>query len=354
VENPFKFLDSFHKEDKDRFFGRERETAQLYNAIHASNLVLLYGASGTGKTSLVDCGLANRFHDTDWWPVRVRRGNDLNVSLRAEMLRHVGRSVPDPSSVNVVDALQELYFEHYQPVYLIFDQFEELYILGSKKEQARFHETVAQLLLPGPPCKLLIIVREEYIAALSEFERVVPTLFDNRLRIEKMNEHNLMRVVVGMALAGGIRIDEPGTTVRAIVEQVRDAREGVDLAHLQVYLDRLFHTDLERRGGQDSGPVVFDPQLIERVGRFERVLSDFLDQQMARIEASLAEREGGDPKGVPLEVLFSMVTQDGTKRNLDLQSILASLPPNMRIGEASLQHCLDELVRIKLVRRLSI
>ena len=48
--SPFKFLDSYQKEDKDRFFGRERETAQLYNAVRASNLVLVYGASGTGKT----------------------------------------------------------------------------------------------------------------------------------------------------------------------------------------------------------------------------------------------------------------------------------------------------------------
>ena len=39
--SPFKFLDAYQKEDRDRFFGRERETAQLYNAVRASNLVLV-------------------------------------------------------------------------------------------------------------------------------------------------------------------------------------------------------------------------------------------------------------------------------------------------------------------------
>ena len=73
IQNPFKFLDAYGKDDGDRFFGRDREIAQLFNAVHASNLVLIYGRSGTGKTSLVQCGLAKKFDDTDWLPVTVRR-----------------------------------------------------------------------------------------------------------------------------------------------------------------------------------------------------------------------------------------------------------------------------------------
>jgi hypothetical protein len=84
-QSPFKFLDAYQKEDADRFFGRERETAQLYNAVHASNLVLLYGASGTGKTSIINCGLGNKFVDSDWLPLYVRRGTDLNRSLDREL-----------------------------------------------------------------------------------------------------------------------------------------------------------------------------------------------------------------------------------------------------------------------------
>ena len=61
MQSPFKFLDSYEKSDKEQFFGRNKEIAQLYNALHTSNLMLLYGASGTGKTSLINCGLANEF-----------------------------------------------------------------------------------------------------------------------------------------------------------------------------------------------------------------------------------------------------------------------------------------------------
>ena len=46
--SPFKLLDAYEKSDTPRYFGRKREVAQLYNAVFASRLTLLYGASGTG------------------------------------------------------------------------------------------------------------------------------------------------------------------------------------------------------------------------------------------------------------------------------------------------------------------
>ena len=42
----------------------------------------------------------------------------------------------------------------------------------------------------------LIIMREEWLGHLNTFERIVPTLFDNRLRIERMREQLLWRTVI--------------------------------------------------------------------------------------------------------------------------------------------------------------
>ena len=101
MQSPFKFLDTYERTDKYRYFGRERETAQLYNAVFAANLTLLYGASGVGKSSLIQCGLANKFYDTDWQPIFVRRAEDINAALdRARshtgLLRRV-RLISSPS-----------------------------------------------------------------------------------------------------------------------------------------------------------------------------------------------------------------------------------------------------------------
>ena len=358
INNPFKFLESYDKEDKDRFFGRNKETAQLFNAVHASNMVLLYGASGTGKTSLVNCGLANKFQTTDWLPIFIRRGSDLNRSLRREIGKNSSTQWSEDTALR--HRIKDLYMETYRPVYLIFDQFEELYIMGSKAEQDEFHQTISKLLQAGLQCKILLIIREEYIAYLNEFEKVVPPLFDNRLRIEKMNDLNLSKVVLGTCRYGGIQLKEARRTVSEILDNLRSPREGIDLTNLQVYMDRLWRKDLDRQGvfgstQTASGPdeVIFDPPLVKAVGPMQNVLSEFLDEQMVEIEDGLKKRGIKKPEGLPLEVLFTLVTEDGTKRNRDPESIITDLPKNRQLSASNLAFCLSEFERIKLLRRFA-
>ena len=99
--SPFKFLDPYGKDDADFFFGREKETAQLFNAVHASNLTLLYGASGTGKTSLINCGLANKFYDTDWMPLFIRRDIDINQSLDLKLNNALAATEEQPEKWSI-------------------------------------------------------------------------------------------------------------------------------------------------------------------------------------------------------------------------------------------------------------
>ncbi|MDX1912375.1 MAG: ATP-binding protein, partial [Saprospiraceae bacterium] len=58
--SPFKFLDSYQKDDQAIFFGREKETEKLYDALSGVKHLLIYGPSGAGKTSLIECGLRNQ------------------------------------------------------------------------------------------------------------------------------------------------------------------------------------------------------------------------------------------------------------------------------------------------------
>ena len=86
MNSPFKFLDAYTIDDRQAFFGREEEVAALYDMVTRNRLMLVYGQSGTGKTSLIQCGLAARFDATDWYPLFIRRQTDINQSL-AQRLR---------------------------------------------------------------------------------------------------------------------------------------------------------------------------------------------------------------------------------------------------------------------------
>src|SRR4028118_1989281 len=78
---PFKFLDAYSKEDTGIFFGRDEEINALYEMVFQSPILLIYGASGTGKTSLIQCGLASKFQSHDWLALTIRRGSNINTAL---------------------------------------------------------------------------------------------------------------------------------------------------------------------------------------------------------------------------------------------------------------------------------
>ena len=235
MSSPFKFLAAYEKEDFKRFFGREKETAQLFNAVHANNLTLLYGASGTGKTSLINCGLGNKFYSSDWLPIFIRRLDNLNDSLDEALLKNLNYRAPENitafKALSIQKKIEEVYSTFYRPIYLLFDQFEELFVLGTKAEQEQFYQTIADLLATGLQAKIILIIREEWIAYLNEFEKVIPYLFENRLRVEKMNDVNLYRVIEGTCDYENIKIANPEITIPKIINNIRDKKEGVDLTN---------------------------------------------------------------------------------------------------------------------------
>lgn len=56
-----------------RSHGREEEVEELYEQLFDTRLLVLYGEQAVGKTSLVQCGLANRIKPARYQGIIVRR-----------------------------------------------------------------------------------------------------------------------------------------------------------------------------------------------------------------------------------------------------------------------------------------
>ena len=356
IKSPFKFLDAYDKEDKEIFFGRTQETLELYDRIFETNLVLLYGASGTGKTSLINCGLGNQFESTDWHPIFIRRKDNIIESTHHELHDHAIKKLGDETNKNIslISRIHSLYLDYFKPIYLIFDQFEEIFIMGSKEEQQEFFELLYEILEQNMQCKILISMREEYIAYLSEFENVIPSLFDNRLRVEKMNKKNLKDVIKGTADEFNITLkDEAEREVsEMIIEKLRDKNHEIDLANLQVYLDRLYRLDAERQGGKTDS-IVFDPALIDKTGNLEDVMSLFLDEQIKILNKELNTSYKIDKTIIPLDILFELVTDNGTKRAVDLIEIKKRLKKAKDIDGRVVDYCIHRFKEMRILRELN-
>ena len=318
MNSPFKFLDAYELADKDAFFGREKETDALYQLVTQNRLTFVYGPSGIGKTSLVQCGLASRFDRVDWLPLFVRRGDDLNASLRREIGKALGQDRPFEGELAA--AIDTLYKNYLRPVYLIFDQFEELFILGRDEEEEQerlpFFESIADLLDANMPCRILFIMREDYFGHLNQFEQIIPELYHRKIRVEAMSRDNLQAVITGSCQVFGIGFDDARRSPQRIMDNILAGKKGVHMPYVQVYLHILYQEALASEAAGGNGKALnFTDAIIRKVGPITDVLGRFLQEQKTLITRSLQQKPAfaGIPEDSVSQVLDVFVSGEGTK-----------------------------------------
>lgn len=316
MKSPFKFLDAFTLSDRDVFFGREEATKKLYSLVFKSPLVMVYGLSGTGKTSLIQCGLASRFDGPDWFPFFIRRGKNINRSLHEALDFYLE---DDETSLSLIGKILFLYGEYLSPVYLIFDQLEELFILGSKEEQEEFIYSIRALIDAGLACRIILVMREEYLGHLYDFEQVIPSVFDFRLRVEPMNSSGVKAVMRSSFAKFNISLEPPEEDrLQQMVDNIAGERFGVQLPYLQVYLDMLYRQDYARTYGSAKQDVLlpeltFTKEEIDELGQIDDVLEKFIQEQSRELQEELSGQYSSLPKDTVVRVMDAFVSEEGTK-----------------------------------------
>jgi hypothetical protein len=393
INSPFKFLDPYGRDDYNIFFGRDEEINQLYQHIHKNRLVLVYGTSGTGKTSIVQCGLMNRMDDTDWTPFFIRRGDNINDSLLNNLKqaantktevetgvtaalsgKNVLMQAPSPRTSpilknsntgdQVYDSLKSVNLRYLRSVYLIFDQFEELLIMGSEAEKKTFIGIIDHILTDPELqfCSLLFIMREEFFAGLSEFEKEIPDFCDRRLRIEPMNARNVEEVITRSCEKFSIGLQEGPENARQIISVLME-KGVVSLPYLQIYLDQLWRsvymiTPVKTTApGKDYPALTFNNAIIKRFGGMQEVLERFIRERITVIQDLLEKEFPGIPEDFVSNVLDAFVTSEGTKRPLAYIRInngiwfTGQAPPYLQKRPGGLMiRCLSEMEKNKILR----
>ena len=361
---PLKFLDSYTRADKHIFYGRESEIDALYEMVFQTDILLIYGASGTGKTSLIQCGLASRFKSHDWLDIFVRRGSNINDSLQ-KALEKVGGDLeshdfelfdfgeeeakqPKSNDLSKLEQqFQKIYLNAFRPIFLIFDQFEELYILGTAEEQATFVESVKTILNLSQPVKMIFSIREEYLGYLFEFEQAIPQLLKKKLRIEPMNITKVQEVVEGITSDERTNISIEQAELVPFTEQMfkklqgknEDGKQrkslGIELPYLQVFLDKLYFEITKDK--QRSKDAVFSLAALDKIGEIEDVLRDFLETQVWLISLKLREKYGLIDSEHIWSFLSPFVTLEGTKEPISQELISNKIKTTFEEAEKNQQ-----------------
>ncbi len=353
MKSPFKFLDSYTKNDRDIFFGREKEIEELYRRVFDSRIMVVYGMSGTGKSSLIHCGLASKFRDSDWLNVNVRRGENLiksmaeaveKASLKKVESDQKGSDDLADTETSVIKrgyfrkAVRNLYLDHYKPIYFIFDQFEELFIFGTREETESFLTIIQSLLSTDLQCKFIFILREEYLGWLSTFENSIAGFFDNRMRIEKMDIGNARSAIEGPCKVHNISIEE-GFAENMLQKLCPSNESEIELTYLQVYLDKIFK--LASEGIEDERKITFRNSDLDKAGNVYNILGSFLDEQINHLP---------DPE-TAITVLKAFVSARGTKKSVNTEEIKEyALTTGKNIDEKTIDDLILSLVNLRILQ----
>ena len=341
MKSPFKFLDSYTKDDREIFFGRDHEIEELYQRVFEGKLLLVYGASGTGKSSLIHCGLSNKFQETDWLPLVIRRGDNL-LSSMATSIKSVSLTEQTGQIITEVQfkkAVRSLYLDHYKPLFFIFDQFEELFIFGTKEEDESFIKILKSLLSADLQCKFIFILREEYLGWLSTFEKSISGFFDNKMRIEKMDIGNARSAIEGPCKIHNIDVEE-GFAENMLQKLCPPKESEVELTYLQVYLDKIFKL-ATKDSKHESNHIMFRLSDLDKAGNVYDILGSFLDEQISHMS---------DPE-LAMTVLKAFVSSRGTKRAANAEEIKEyALTTGKNIDEKTINDLLLSFVNLRILQ----
>jgi hypothetical protein len=268
-ENPWPGLASFREADRELFFGRERETEELFRFVLRERLTILFGLSGLGKTSLLQAGLFPRLREENVLPVLIRLEHSegsppCTEQIQAAISRAAAAAGAEMPALRPGETIWEYFHRQGNDFWsarnrplvpcLVFDQFEEIFTLGSgKAATAELVETLTSLSEGHPPpavkarldanpaeardfsfgrhsYKLLLSLREDFLPDLESLRDRIRSIGNNRLRVRRMNGENALRVV---SLPGRDLIDA------GVAEQVVRFVAGEDLERQSAPLARL-------------------------------------------------------------------------------------------------------------------
>ncbi|MEO6040251.1 MAG: hypothetical protein ABIQ93_17700, partial [Saprospiraceae bacterium] len=239
----------FRKEQAQLFFGREEDSERLFNLILLEKLVVLFGKSGYGKSSLLNAGILPRLDEESergkrrYFPVQVRfntfGGQD---SLLQKFIFHVSQALerhrPEPVK-NVIRGVpptlwSQLKFASLGPdatIVLLFDQFEEFFTYPEEQQQD-FKRQLAELLYADIPSylkqnedrhtpeevaflgekmdvKTVFSIRSDRMSALDQLKDKLPAILHKRCELRALSQEQAREALVEPARKAGDFVSEP-------------------------------------------------------------------------------------------------------------------------------------------------
>ena len=329
------------------------ETERLLRLVTVYRGVMLYGESGSGKSSLVNAGVLPLAVDQGLSPERVRVQPREEEELVVERIiddEAVGSYLPSifadghgeesPRLVLSIEAFESRVRSGGGSAksVLVFDQFEEVLTLFDDANAATLRtslvDMLVRLLREPVAIKLLFSFREDYLGRINELFASCPELVDQSLRLAPPGAESLPTIIRGPFDQFPDDFARPLSP--ALVERIQAAladRFGaneISLSEVQTVCLRLWQAD--------------DPETLLAEKGVRGLLEDYLGEALEDLPPNT--------RAAAIGLLSEMVTAGGTRNVVSADDLVQRVHEKEKIPTRRLRGALAELEgEARLIRR---
>ncbi|MEO9967863.1 MAG: High-affnity carbon uptake protein Hat/HatR [Reichenbachiella sp.] len=326
--DPFPGLRPFGIEESHLFFGREGQSDEVLMKLSENKFVGILGASGSGKSSLMYCGLIPTLYGgfmtqagSNWRIVVTRPGGGPIDNLAEALLnkdqiyndlddeeqlirKTITSTVLRSSSLGLIEAVKQLKSSEQENVLILVDQFEELFrykkleTLSSDLDES---SAFVNLLLEAvhqydAPIYVALTMRSDFIGDCATFPDLTQMINDSHYLIPQMTRDQKRLAIEGPVAVGGGKI-----APRLTQQLLNDVGDNPDqLPILQHALMRTWQFWKEYR--KEGEPM--DLKHYNAIGTLREALSQHANEAFD----SLSKREQQI-----CESMFKALTERGTE-----------------------------------------
>ncbi|MEM7530954.1 MAG: CHAT domain-containing protein [Chloroflexota bacterium] len=315
-ESPFRHLNFFTEEDAKIFFGRGHQIRSLYELVTTPDnapIILFYGESGVGKSSLLAAGLLPRLQA--YTIHYVRRDCDKGMIGTLAQALWMGDSPPDnPDTETIAHQWHKVEQQTNQPLIVILDQAEELFTRPNHDQPNELNDLL-EILAPlfakrnqRPQGKLVLSFRKEWLADIEDAMKS-HHLPCTKLFLARLSRQGIIDAVEGVARSERLQTHY-GLSVEAglaeiIADDLLEDPSSPVAPTLQILLTKMWtHAEME-----NFAHPCFDINLYQSLKREGLLLRDFLHQQLEKLREWQAEVVDS---GLVLDLLAIHTTPQGT------------------------------------------
>jgi energy-coupling factor transporter ATP-binding protein EcfA2 len=309
--NPFPGLRPFTREESHLFFGREGQSKSVLTSLKSNHFVAVIGASGSGKSSLIYCGVIPALQNASeesWVAVTARPGTNPVRNLVSAISGSIGNGDFEGTHEQLVSGALSIHewirgvLPAGQKMLLVIDQFEEIFRYRSTRLTSSEHEEVGRFVeLIHDACtvgsdvvSVVLTMRSDFIGECSVYQDLTTLINKSNYLVPQMTREDFRRAIEGPVKVGGATIDPD------LVEQLLD-EIGDNTDQLPVLQHSLMRTWDYWMLQNDPGKPVSTGD-YEAIGRMEKALSD---------HANEAYEELDENQRMICEHLFKTITEKG-------------------------------------------